>query len=98
MSEMIERVTAVAATELARQGQESRTYVGGFDGTSLEVDGFIDVAALVRVFIKAMREPTEEMVEEGWRYIAVDSVSGVTQDGPKAVWQAMIDAAPGRLT
>ena len=46
------------------------------------VDGYIDLSALARSAIAAMREPTEGMVNAGWKHSSA-----------RTAWQGMIDAA-----
>lgn len=46
----------------------------------------------VRAVIAAMREPTEEMVREGWPYTA----DPCWQEDVARCWTAMVDAALGK--
>jgi hypothetical protein len=62
------------------------------------VDGKVDMSALVRVVITAMREPSEAMIEAGrelagaWpREIMNDNLEYYAT--PEATWGSMIDAA-----
>lgn len=60
MSEMIERV----ARALAQQVDEAAyNPIENLSGVGL--DGVVDLLALARAAIEAMREPTEEMIEAG---------------------------------
>ena len=53
--------------------------------TSVPFESAVDLA---RAAIRAMREPTEDMVADGWL-----SAGRVGWDGPATCWQAMIEAA-----
>lgn len=72
MNEMVERVAQVI--------QDKRGFIW---------DGNIDVQEegekLARAAMKAMRKPTQAMIDLGWAI--------ATGDNPKTVWETMIDAA-----
>lgn len=68
----------------------------------LVVDGKIDLQSITKAAIKAMREPSKEMIDAGYTEInncidhyCYDSGSGYTLEAfaPTSAWQTMIDAA-----
>jgi len=87
MPTMIARATQAALDELIQQAHHTKqnAYVGDDDVNDLLLDGYFDLTTVVRHVIEAMREPTEEMLQEyGFPY---------TREMVTANWKAMIDAA-----
>ena len=60
--------------------------------TSLRFDGYLDLDAIARAAIEAMRIPSEGMVTAGIMEIASDSSSHYQT---MSIWQAMLTAALG---
>lgn len=80
---MIERATNAAWEELERQGQVNKADAPYVDREALLIDGHVDLPAIVRAVLTAMREPTIEMI------IECGDLPGSQQE----MWQRSIDAA-----
>lgn len=105
MNGMIERVADAVFAELGadvfdEEGNQLhplaslRRSVGpetGFEGRCY-VDGYIDLRALARAVLTAMREPTQGMVEAG-EGIAIYHPDDIIGNQAEPIYHAMIDAA-----
>jgi len=92
-TEMEARVAEAMRAQIAAAMEESR---GGWwndeDGLqSVQIDGFIDLLAMGRAAIQAMREPTEAMFKAG--YETWDKADAGTLEQS---WPDMIDAASSK--
>lgn len=79
---LIERASHAVINELLRQDIL-------ITPDSSDVAGEMDIAALARAVISAIREPSDKMLEAA----AGIDVGGRVQSGGTEYWQAMIDAA-----
>lgn len=89
---MIERGAKALFAELRRQGEGNlgSTYVeDATDMGRVLIDGRIDLPALMRAAIEAMREPTDAMYDAGDEFVGSLGDAG----NAEKVWRAMIDAA-----
>lgn len=87
---MVLRVTDALIKGLEADGHESDAYVGKPFGPIVLVDGRFDFSVLARAAIEALRNPTEEMVNEG---IETVCECGHTNHGARDTFIAMIDEA-----
>ncbi len=78
MTDMIERVERAMTTEWARQMEGPR----------------VDMEAIARAAILAMREPTDEMLRASGLFDWFDASTFAPKkyDGVRAIYQAMVDA------
>lgn len=103
MSEMIERVMAAFDAEVSRQSEGThRPWASKLhdDGT-MTIDGVVDVKALARAAIEAMRDPSPAMVEAGMDFDEKSLFGSANwpptvEDYQTGEWRAMIDAALSR--
>lgn len=85
----IERAARAFIEECNRQNQEGPEGVYAYhygDLTDVTIDGKVDMLALMRAVLLALREPSEGMVIAGMDEL--DDAHRV-----RAIWQAQIDAA-----
>lgn len=90
MISMIGSVAQAMLTELKRQCDVSAYLTSDLSSVGLE-DAWIDLNALSRAAIKAMREPTLAMLEAGY-----DQSQKLGADSRTHQWRTMIDAALGK--
>jgi len=85
--EMIERCALAIYNDI----KDDFAYVGnGDDLSSVTLDGDFNLKEFVRVVIKAMREPTEKMIDAAmWNGVTGQIVGEALT---KECWQDMIDA------
>lgn len=81
MSEMLSRVTQAIKAEIGRQQNVSQLF---------EETGALNLEAISRVAIEAIREPTDDMKDAG------DALLYDTVECAHNVWHNMIDAALGK--
>lgn len=103
MSEMVDRVAQAIADELARQEGNEESFILHDGKLSYLDQEEVDMLAVARAAIEAMREPTKQMIDAG--IDAADTVEDYTQDTdgsyrvdspsdmPFPIYRAMIDAA-----
>ena len=84
MTTMIEKVARAIFEECNRQDPVAGFGYADADGGKTVLDGAYDLAAVARVVIEAIREPTAEMRDAGWNHAGSES---------GACFTAMIDAA-----
>ena len=85
---MIERVARVIARASALDdGKEPAT---AEDFTDAVWEDFVPAA---RAILAAMREPTEPMIDAGYKTDHASGLEGRADIGPRLAWSAMIDAA-----
>ncbi|KQM37950.1 hypothetical protein [Sphingomonas sp. Leaf10] len=100
----LERAVAAAWSELERQANENRASTPHVDQEESVIDGTVDMPAVTRAVLEAIREPSEAVRKAlrdnlpitgyDWEYndrIVHDGK--VIDDEPGDCWRAMIDGA-----
>jgi len=95
MTDVVERVArALVNAHAPDNSQTLREVLDWFDNEWPLSCDFNELAlAAARAAIKAMREPTEEMMDAGWEAPSNVDCAGPLSADMRAPWQAMIDAA-----
>jgi hypothetical protein len=88
----IEHAIAAIVADLQRQAASSGCTVET-DGCFVQVDGSFEVEPLVRAVLTAIREPSEEMMEDGSTAMLEDVRINLPNNDVRIMWQTMIDTA-----
>jgi hypothetical protein len=87
-NDKVEDVMAALDTAFGRMAKECEAYVSEREDDVVKVDGYVNLRALARAAIEAMREPTKAMIEAGASGSGEDS-----EDVATGAWESMIDVA-----